>query len=339
MFQDCPLIIGNSPEMVKIKKMISELSRSKETVLIQGEKGTGKDLVARAIHYRSDRRNHPFVKVNAAAMSKNISENEMFEYSTETFEDTSRNKKGLFENANSGTIFFDEIERWHPSFQGELLQVLDGEGIPKLCSEIKDTYDVRIIAATCSDLNARVEAGKFRKDIFYRLNVINVEIPPLRNRVQDILLLAVFFNDRFCGELGRSHYNISRKIKKILGRYSWPGNVRELKNLIKASVLLGAEESMVKKLELRSRKSELSNFLAGSKDFYAFPELLDIRKYLKNLNRISLKDIRREFTIRTEKKMMEQALERTSWNRKKAAILLDISYKTMLNKIKSYNIT
>jgi len=339
MFQDCPLIIGNSPEMVKIKKMISELSRSKETVLIQGEKGTGKDLVARAIHYRSDRRNHPFVKVNAAAMSKNISENEMFEYSTETFEDTSRNKKGLFENANSGTIFFDEIERWHPSFQGELLQVLDGEGIPKLCSEIKDTYDVRIIAATCSDLNARVEAGKFRKDIFYRLNVINVEIPPLRNRVQDILLLAVFFNDRFCGELGRSHYNISRKIKKILGRYSWPGNVRELKNLIKASVLLGAEESMVKKLELHSRKSELSNFLAGSKDFYAFPELLDIRKYLKNLNRISLKDIRREFTIRTEKKMMEQALERTSWNRKKAAILLDISYKSMLNKIKAYKLT
>jgi len=339
MFRDCPVIIGNSPEMVKIKKMISELSRSKETVLIQGETGTGKDLVARAIHYRSDRRNHPFVKVNAAAFSKNIPEKEMFEYSTKTFEDTFQNEKGLFEIANSGTIFFDEIGKWHPSFQGKLLQVLDGDGIPKLCSEIKNSFDVRIIAATRSDLNARVETGEFRKDLFYRLNVINIEIPPLRNRIQDILLLAVFFNDRFCGELDRSHYNISRKIKKILRRYSWPENVRELKKLVKASVLLWDEESMLNKLGLHSRKSESSNFLNGSKDFYAFPELPDIRKYLKDLNRISLKDIQREFTIRTEKKMMKQALERTSWNRKKAAILLDISYKSILNKIKAYKLT
>jgi two-component system response regulator AtoC len=157
----------------------------------------------------------------------------------------------------------------------------------------------------------------------------------------------MFFNDRFCGELDRSHYNISRKIKKILIRYNWPGNVRELKDLVKVSVSLGDEESLVNKLGLHSRKNESSNFLDGSKEFYAFPELPDIRKYLKDLNRISLKDlnrislkdIRREFTIRTEKKMMKQALERTSWNRKKAAILLDISYKSMLNKIKAYKLT
>jgi DNA-binding NtrC family response regulator len=338
MFQDCPVIIGNSPEMVKIKRMISELSCSKETVLIQGETGTGKDLVARAIHYRSNRRNHPFVKVNAAAFSENIPEKEMFEYSTKTFEDTFQNEKGLFEIANSGTIFFDEIGRWHPSFQGKLLQVLDGDGIPKLCSEIKNTFDVRIIAGTSSDLNARVETGEFRKDLFYRLKVISIEIPPLRNRIQDILLLAAFFNDRFCGELDRSHYNISRKIKKILRRYSWPGNVRELKDLVKASVSLGDEENLVNKLGLHSRKNESSKNLNGSKDFYVFPELPDIRKYLKDLNKISLKDIRREFTMRTEKKMMKQALERTSWNRKKAATLLDISYKSLLNKIKAYNL-
>ena len=338
MFQECPLIIGNSPEMVKIKKMISELSCSKETVLIQGETGTGKDLVARAIHYRSDRRNHPFVKVNPAAFSKDIPGKEMFEYSTKTFEDTFQNNEELFEIANSGTIFFDEIGKWHPSFQGKLLQVIDGDGIPKLFSEIKKTFDVRIIAATRSDLKTWVETGKFRKDLFYRLNVINIKIPPLRNRTQDILLLAVFFNDRFCGELDRSHYNFSRKIKKILRHYSWPGNVRELKDLVKASVLSGAEESIANNLELHSRKNELSKFINDSKDFFAFPEVPDIRKYLKDLNRISLKDIQREFTIKTEKKMMKQALERTSWNRKKAAILLDISYKSLLNKIKAYNL-
>jgi transcriptional regulator with PAS, ATPase and Fis domain len=338
MFQECPLIIGNSPEMIRIKKMISELSPSKETILIQGEPGTGKDLVARAIHYRSDRRNHPFVKVNAAAFPENIPEEERVEYSTKTFEDTFENEKKLFEIANSGTIFFDEIGKWHPSFQSKLLQVLDGDGIPKLRSEVKKTYDVRIIAATRSDLNAQVESGEFRKDLFYRLNVISIEIPPLRNRIHDILLLAVFFNDQFCGELDRSHYNISRKIKKILRRYNWPGNVRELKDVVKASVLSGDEESFVNNLGLYRRKNEASNFLDGGKDFYAFPELPDIREYLKDLNRISLKDIRKEFTIRTEKKMMKQALERTSWNRKKAAVLLDISYKSLLNKIKAYDL-
>jgi DNA-binding NtrC family response regulator len=325
--------------MVKIKKMISELSRSKETVLIQGESGTGKDLVARAIHYRSDRRNHPFVKVNAAALSKNIPEKEMFEYSTKTFEDTFQNEKRLFEIANLGTIFFDEIETWHPSFQGKLLQVLDGDGIPKLCSEIKKTFDVRIIAATRSDLNTRVEIGEFRKDLFYRLNVISIEIPPLKNRIADITQLAGFFNDRFCGELGRSHYEISRKTIKILRQYSWPENVRELKKLVKDFVLFWDEDKVANRLYLNSRKNESSEALDGSKEFYAFPELPDIRKYLKDLNRISLKDIRKEFTIRTEKKMMKQALERTSWNRKKAAILLDISYKSMLNKIKAYKLT
>jgi DNA-binding NtrC family response regulator len=338
MFQECPLIIGNSPEMIRIKKMISEWSCSKETILIKGEPGTGKDLVARAIHYGSDRRNRPFVKVNAAAFPENTPEKELVEYSTKTFEDTFENEKKLFEIANLGTIFFDEIGKWHPSFQSKLLQVLDGDGIPKLRSEVKKTYDVRIIAATRSDLKARVESGGFRKDLFYRLNVISIEIPPLRNRIQDILLLAVFFNDRFCGELDRSHYNISRKIKKILRRYSWPGNVRELKDVVKASVLSGEEESLVNKLGLYRRKGEASNFLDDGKEFYAFPELPDIRKYLKDLNRISLKDIRREFAMRTEKKMMKQALERTSWNRKKAAILLDISYKSLLNKIKAYNL-
>ncbi len=203
----------------------------------------------------------------------------------------------------------------------------------------KNTFDVRIIAATRSDLNARVETGEFRKDLFYRLNVISIEIPSLKNRIEDIPLLAGFFNDRFCGELGRSHYNLSIKTKNTFKRYNWPGNVKELKNLVKEYVLLGHKDSMVNRLPSHGQKNKSLDEIEKIKTPYALPELPDIKKYLKDLNRISLKDIRREFIIRIEKKIMRQTLEKTNWNRKKAAILLDISYKSILNKIKAYKLT
>jgi len=338
MYQDCPLLIGNSHEMKKIKKMVLELSGSKETVLIQGETGTGKELVARAIHFKSDRRNNPFIKVNTPAFSRESFENEPLEFNPGAFSDAEWNLKGIYEVADTGTVFLDNMEKTPASSQAELLQVLDAGGISKLGTEKKETIDVRIIASASADLGLLVEKGEFRNDLFYRLNVIRIDIPPLRNRIQDIPLLAVFFNDMFCGDLGRSHFTLSKKTKNILSGYHWPGNVRELENVIRHSVLTGNEESVLNKLCLPNQRNTSTDYMDFSEDIYTVAELSDVKKYLKDLNKVSLKDICREFITRAEKKIMKQALEKTNWNRKKAAILLDISYKSLLNKIKAYDL-
>jgi transcriptional regulator with PAS, ATPase and Fis domain len=319
--------------------MISELSRSKNTVLVQGETGTGKELVARAIHFQSDRRNNPFIKVNVAALSSELFENEMFGYGTGVLGGFHKNKKGMFEAANAGTIFLDKIDKAPASFQAKMLQVLDGKSLLEPGSEIINEVDVRIIAATRENLGLLVKKRKFRKDLFYRLNVISIEIPALRHRNEDIPLMADFFNDRFCGELGRCYSDISQKIKDILSRYHWPGNVRELKNVIKNMVLPADKDSMQNKFFQNKQQHESLNFIDYNQDVFTIPDLSDIKRYLKDLNNISLKDIQREFITRTEIKMMKVALAKTNWNRKKASNLLDISYKSLLNKIKAYNLT
>jgi transcriptional regulator with PAS, ATPase and Fis domain len=266
-------------------------------------------------------------------------ESELFGYKAGAFAGTRQDEKGIFEVANTGTIFLDKIGEMPASLQANLLQVLEGEDISKLDFKTKETIDVRIIAATNKDLGLLVETQEFRKDLYYRLNVINITIPPLRNRIEDILLLSVFFNDKFCGELGKSHYELSKKTKNIFSRYHWPGNVRELKKVVKDYVLMDNEHGIIDKLcpnNLRYRSMDLIDY---SEDIYSLAELSDVKKYLKDLSKVSLKDICREFVTRTEKKLMRKALEKTNWNRKKAAILLGISYKSLLNKIKAYGLT
>jgi len=331
--QGCPLIVGNSPGMVKIKKMISELKDSKDAVLIQGETGTGKELVARAIHYLSNRRNNPFVKVKVTSLS-----NEWFEYEKNDFGGVHQNKKGIFEPANTGTIYLDRIEKAPASFQTKMLQVLDGKSSLRPGDEVINKADARIVAASRENLNLLIKKMDFRKDLFYRLNVISIKIPPLKDRVEDIPLLADFFNDRFCGERGRCYVDISQKTKDILSRYHWPGNVRELKNVIKNMVLSADKDNIPAKFNENSQQYESLRYTDDKQDS-AIPDISYIKRYLKDLNKISLKDIQREFITRTEKKMMKEALVRTNWNRKKASILLDISYKSLLNKIKAYNLT
>ena len=334
LFQEHPLIIGNSPEMVKIKRMISELRDSKDTVLIQGGPGTGKELVARAIHYLSNRRNNPFVKVKVAGLSS-----EWFEYEVTAIAGANKNKKGMFELANTGTIFLDRIEQAPASFQAKMLQILDGKSTLGPGDEIINKIDVRIIAAVGENLNLLVKKKDFRKDLFYRLNVISIKIPSLKNRIEDIPLLADFFNDRFCGELGRCYGDISKKTKDILSRYHWPGNVREFKNVIKNMVLPADKDNIPTKFIENNQQHESINLTDYKQDFSAIPDISNIKGYLRDLNKISLKDIQREFITKTEKKLMKEVLVKTNWNRKKASILLDISYKSLLNKIKAYNLT
>ena len=331
--QEHPLIIGNSPEMVKIKKMISELRDSKDTVLIQGEPGTGKELVARAIHYLSSRKNNPFVKVKVSNLSK-----EWFRYDENDLGRGHQNKKKIFEPANTGTIFLDGIEKAPAPFQTKMLQVLDRKSTLEPGHEILNKNDVRIIAATRDNLSSLVRKKDFRKDLFYRLNVISIKIPSLIDRIEDIPLLADFFNDRFCGELGRCYVDISQKTKDILSRYHWPGNVRELKNVIKNMVLPADKDNIPTKFIDKSRQYE-SPYFTDDKQDSVIPDISHIKRYLRDLNKISLKDIQKEYITKTEKKLVKEVLLRTNWNRKKASILLDISYKSLLNKIKAYNLT
>jgi two-component system response regulator AtoC len=336
--KDVPLIVGNSPEMIKIKKLIPKLSRSKSTVLIQGEPGTGKELIARAIHYRSDRRNSPFIKMNIDAISDELFENELFEHSTDEFGGFYAHKKRTLKAADGGTLFLDKIEKAPASLQSKMLQILDGKSLFEPGAEVAEQIGIRVIAAANNDLDLLVEKRRFRKDLFYRLNVINIEIPPLRYRNGDITLLVDYFNDRFWGELGRCYCDISQKYKDIFLRYHWPGNIKELKNVIKDMVQTADKDNMPAKFIQNSLQKESLNIASCNQATSAIPEASDIKNYLKDLHKISLKDIRNEFIKKTEKKIMKEALVKTNWNRKKASMLLDISYKSLLNKIKIYNI-
>ncbi len=335
--QDVPLIVGNSPEMIKIKRMISRLSRSKNTVLIQGEPGTGKELVARAIHNRSDRKSSPFIKVNIAALSDELFENELFEYATDEFNGFYKHKKRILKVADGATLFLDQIEKASVSLQSKMLQILDGKSLFEAGAEMTNQLGIRVIAAG-NKLDLLMEKRRFRKDLFYRLNVINIKMPPLRHRNGDIALLVDFFNDRFWGELGRCYCDISQKDKDLLLRYHWPGNVKELKDVIKDMVLAADKDNIPARFIRKNRQNESFNIAGRRQDFFAIPEASDIKIYLRDLHKISLKDIRKEFIKKTEKKLMKEALVKTNWNRKKASMLLDISYKSLLNKMKIYNI-
>ena len=336
--QNIPLIVGNSSEMLKIKKLISKLNPLNNTVLIQGEQGTGKELIARAIHFQSDRKSKPFVKVNLAENSDELFEKELFEYLSDESEGYYNNKLKLLEAVDGGTLLLDKIEKAPESLQSKMLQILDEKEVLEIGSEMTGPIGIRVIAAADNNLNLLVEKRQFRKDLFYRLNVIKIEIPPLRQRSGDIPLLIDYFNDRFCGELGRCCCDIPKDIKDLLLSYHWPGNVKELKKVIKDMVLAVDKDNIPAHFEQKNYQNKSLSSSGRRQDFSAVPESSDIKIYLKDLHKISLKDIRKEFIKKTEKRLMKEALVKTNWNRKKASTLLDISYKSLLNKMKTYKI-
>lgn len=310
-------ILSKSAVMEKIFRTISKVADYKTTILIQGESGVGKELVARAIHQQSQRKNKPFVAVNCGAIPENLLESELFGHKRGAFTDAVQDRRGLFEEAHEGTLFLDEIGELPLSLQVKLLRVLEDAKIRRL-GESKDVQvDVRIVAATHRDLAAETEAGRFREDLYYRLNVLTLFIPPLRDRKEDIPLLIDHFIQLNNRRLGTQVSSVDAEARRLLYSYAWPGNVRELENTIERAIVL-AEAEQISILELPERIRDLQNPI---KLQLASGEL-SVKKNTRVIEEI----------------LIRRALQKSNGNRTRAAELLEISQRTLLYKIREYEI-
>ena len=321
------ILYGDSPKMRAIEDVIDHVADTDVTVLIRGESGTVKELVARTLFERSGRAGKPFVKVNCAALPSELLESELFGYEKGAFTGAQRRKLGRFEVANGGTIFLDEISEMKPGLQAKLLQVLQDGQFSRLGGEGDVQVDVRIIAASNCNLEAAVREGGFREDLFYRLNVVTIHIPPLRERVDEIRPLTEHFVRKYARTYNKECPTISEDLMRAFQGYDWPGNVRELENLVKRLVVLGSEQPLLqelaaRKVQVRPQQKEPT----GSRE-------LD-RCLSGELSQVSLKKIGREAAQIAEKRLIERVLSRTRWNRKEAAGILQISYKALLYKMK-----
>ena len=303
-------IIGKDTKMQVIYKLIEDIAPTDATVLIQGESGTGKELVARAIHRRSLRKDKPFVIINCSAYPSTLLESELFGHEKGAFTGATRQKAGRFEQANLGTVFLDEIGEIPPSAQIKLLRVLQTQKFERLGGEQTLAMDVRILAATNKSLLQEVKNGRFREDLFYRLNVIPINLPPLRTRRNDIPLLARYFQQRFAAELGETLQDFSSEAMRCLLNYMWPGNVRELENSIEHAVVLS-----------KGKRIEPSHLPSGLGDAHT-PSPGGSQKTI----------------FENEKKLLVEVLKECHWNKTQAALHLGISRSTLYDKIKKYQI-
>ncbi|MBW1982836.1 MAG: sigma-54-dependent Fis family transcriptional regulator [Deltaproteobacteria bacterium] len=327
------VIVGQAQSMLNLKKHILDLSKSDVTVLITGESGTGKELVAESIHRFSARAKNPFIKVNSAALPSNLLESELFGYEKGAFTGAWQKKPGKFVLAHSGTLLLDEIGEIPLPMQAKLLQVLEDQQLSTLGSTSDTQIDVRVLAATNCNLAQMVSEGRFRSDLFFRLNVVHIHVPPLRERKEDINLLCDYFLDKYAERHDKPRTVLQETTMSLFHQYSWPGNVRELENIIQSITVLGNEESFWPKLQDNSGRltSAPANDSRGPEGSAAAPVFsLDERP--------TLKEVCREAARRAETDAILDVLAYTRWNRRKAAKLLQISYKALLNKIKDYEI-
>jgi two-component system response regulator AtoC len=311
-------ILAKSKEMLDIFRTISKIADFKTTVLVTGESGTGKELVARAIHTRSGRTAAPFVAINCGAIPENLLESELFGHKRGAFTDASSDRRGLFEEAHGGTLFLDEIGELPLNLQVKLLRVVQEERIRRLGDSKDIEVNVRLIAATHRDLAADVKAGRFREDLFYRINVLLIHIPPLRNRREDVNLLIDHFILRNNARLGTRSRGVSTEARKLLLEYAWPGNVRELENTIERAMVL-AESDL---LEVGDLPERIRDALDPVQVHLASGEL-SIKRTAAAIEQI----------------LIRRALQKTKGNRTRAADLLEISHRALLYKIKDYKIT
>jgi two-component system response regulator AtoC len=310
-----------SDQMHRIKEIIDQVANTDVTVLIQGESGVGKEVVARSIHMNSFRRDKPLVKVNCAALPSELLESELFGYEKGAFTGAYRQKPGKFELATGGTIFLDEISEMSLSLQGKILQVLQDKEFSRLGGKKDVRVDVRVLVATNKNIEESVKEGRFREDLFYRLNVVNITVPPLRERKEEIPILVEYFLQKFGKKYQKKTGALSDRVTKAFLQHHWLGNVRELENVIQRLVVLGNEGAILEELAPVVKKDTAPEKRKTPSTGKEWP---------------SLKDVQREATKKAESEIILKALEMTNWNRKKAAVALNLSYKALLYKIKQF---
>jgi len=359
-----PMVFGDSAEMREVKELIERVAGTDVTVLIRGESGTGKELVARALYHQSVRRDKPFVKVNCAALPTELLESELFGFERGAFTGAIQQKPGKFEFANKGTIFLDEIGDMSYPLQAKLLQVLQDREFTRLGGKQDIRVDVRVISATNKDLSKACGEGHFRDDLFFRLNVVSIDLPPLRERRDEIPVLTEYFLSKYSAEYARPYSEVSPETMQMFMDYAWPGNIRELQNLVRRIVVLGTESPVRKEIGLgfpvaarrATSLSTASAMVEAAAVPLAPPPAAAIAAHTQAVaasvassgaavaphalaaaaveGNTSLKDVSRIAAREAEKVLILRMLQQTRWNRKETAQILGISYKALLYKIK-----
>jgi two-component system, NtrC family, response regulator AtoC len=353
---------GNSEKMRGIATVIEQVADSDVTVLIRGESGVGKELVSRAIHQRSTRRNRPFVKVNCAALPAELLESELFGHERGAFTGAATTRIGKFEQADTGTLMLDEIGEMKPALQAKLLHVLQDAEFTKLGSNKRIQVDVRIVAATNRDLEAMMLSGDFREDLYYRLKVIELTVPSLRERPDEVPTLTDFFVARYSRKYNRPLKLISDELRQLFLQYDWPGNIRELENMIKRVVILQDEHLVIREIQRNTQRLAATQLAArmaaqpvavgagmgmpagvgvmpgGFHPSEPEPEAPEETEASDDGNS-SLAKVAKAASMKAERAAIEHTLRQVHWNRRKAAQILGVSYKTLLNKIKECGIS
>jgi two-component system, NtrC family, response regulator AtoC len=352
------MLFGHSERMAEVQDLIERVADTDVTVLIRGESGTGKELVARALYASSLRRDKPFVKVNCAALPTELLESELFGFERGAFTGAIQHKPGKFEFANHGTMFLDEIGDMSVPLQAKLLQVLQDGEFARLGGKHDVHVDVRVIAATNKDLEQAVADAHFREDLFFRLNVVCINMPPLRDRREEIPLLSDYFLKKYSVQYNKPYTDLSQETMRLFMEYDWPGNIRELENLTKRAVVLGTEAPIKKEIShgiamashrvamaVANHQSQVaghaalignphSAFQSAIRNPHAAIPPAEIAAAAAAEGNYSLKDISRTAAREAERELILKMLQQTRWNRKETAEILGISYKALLYKIK-----
>jgi two-component system response regulator AtoC len=332
-----PFIVGNTPEIIKIKKALPQLSRSNDPILIKGENGVGKETLARVIHLNSKDHTGLFIKIDASALSSQQTAWRLIDF----FSQSNLNGKSevsIQGNYVNGALYFDEICDIPNSLQAELLLFEKQNTDDCINPGLNGLSSFRIIAGTSKNIDMLVEKNEFRKDLYYRMNVFDLKIPALRERKEDISLLADFFTYRFCRIYKKSFFELSSKTKNAFLEYDWPDNVEELENAVKRAVMIRDERKFLSGFYLTARITNTTQRKPWIDSMASIDQLIERKDYVRKIDKMSLKDICWDCLANVEKSILKKALDNTNWNRKKAAGMLNISYKSMLNKIKEYGL-